>query len=81
VADTPGFSQLDFAELGDDADFGSCFREFRELAPGCRFRGCTHVREPGCAVTAALEEGQIARSRYNSYIAFLAEAGEKKRRY
>jgi ribosome biogenesis GTPase len=81
VADTPGFSQLDFGELGEDADLGSCFREFRELASGCRFRGCTHVREPGCAVTAALEEGQIARSRYNSYIAFLAEAGEKKRRY
>jgi len=80
VADTPGFSQLDFAEL-KDADLASCFREFRELAPGCRFRGCTHVHEPGCAVTEALAEGRIARSRYNSYTAFLAEAGEKKRRY
>jgi len=80
VADTPGFSQLDFGEL-KDADLGACFREFRELAPDCRFRGCTHVKEPGCAVTEALREGKIAQSRYNSYTAFLAEAGEKKRRY
>ena len=80
VADTPGFSQLDFGEL-QDADLGSCFREFRELAPECRFRGCTHVHEPGCAVIAALAEGRIAQSRYDSYTAFLAEASEKKRRY
>ena len=80
VADTPGFSQLDFAEL-KDADLGACFREFRELSTGCRFRGCTHVSEPGCAVTAALAEGRVERSRYSSYTAFLAEAGEKKRRY
>lgn len=80
VADTPGFSQLDFGELRD-ADLGSCFREFHELASGCRFRGCTHMREPGCAVTAALAEGKVARSRYESYAAFLAEASEKKRRY
>ncbi|XEC96981.1 ribosome small subunit-dependent GTPase A [Paenibacillus tarimensis] len=80
VADTPGFSQLDFEELGIE-DLGSCFREFRELSSGCKFRGCTHVHEPGCAVLAALGEGTIEQSRHDNYKQFLAEMKDKKRRY
>ncbi|AJY77875.1 GTPase RsgA [Paenibacillus beijingensis] len=80
VADTPGFSQLDFTELGIE-DLGYCFREMRELAPSCKFRGCTHVHEPGCAVLAARESGKIAESRYTNYVQFLAEMKDKKRRY
>ena len=80
VADTPGFSQLDFAELGM-TDIGSCFREFRELASGCKFRGCTHIHEPGCAVRLAVEQGQAAESRYGNYRSFMAEWKEKPRRY
>ncbi|MNZ97981.1 putative ribosome biogenesis GTPase RsgA [compost metagenome] len=80
VADTPGFSQLDFTELGiEDLAYG--FVEMRELAPDCKFRGCTHVQEPGCAVLAALQEGKLAQSRYDHYILFLAEMKDKKRRY
>ncbi|WP_027090948.1 ribosome small subunit-dependent GTPase A [Cohnella thermotolerans] len=80
VADTPGFSQLDFAELGIE-QIGDCFREFRELAPGCKFRGCTHLHEPGCAVRAAKESGEIAPSRYDHYAGFMAEWKENRRRY
>lgn len=80
VADTPGFSQLDFQELGIE-ELGFCFREFRELAPDCKFRGCTHVHEPGCAVLEALEAGRVERSRHDNYVQFLAEMKEKKRRY
>ncbi|MGG1311288.1 ribosome small subunit-dependent GTPase A [Cohnella laeviribosi] len=80
VADTPGFSQLDFAELGV-GEIGSCFREFRELAEGCKFRGCTHVHEPGCAVLAAKERGEIAESRYANYLEFMTEWKENRRRY
>ncbi|MDI4646409.1 ribosome small subunit-dependent GTPase A [Cohnella hashimotonis] len=80
VADTPGFSQLDFQELGID-EIGSCFREFRELAQGCKFRGCTHIHEPGCAVLAELERGGIAESRYRHYKEFMTEWKEKARRY
>ncbi|WP_051250893.1 ribosome small subunit-dependent GTPase A [Paenibacillus harenae] len=80
VADTPGFSQLDFTELGiEDLAYG--FVEMRELSPDCKFRGCTHVSEPGCAVLTALEAGNLERSRYDHYILFLAELKEKKRRY
>jgi ribosome biogenesis GTPase / thiamine phosphate phosphatase len=80
VADTPGFSQLDFAELGID-EIGSCFREFRELSSGCKFRGCTHTHEPKCAVLSAKDQGLIAVSRYDNYVQFMAEWKENRRRY
>ncbi|WP_336786225.1 ribosome small subunit-dependent GTPase A [Paenibacillus sp. MMO-177] len=80
VADTPGFSQLDFTELGIE-DLGYCFREMRQLAPDCKFRACTHVHEPGCAVLKAVEEGTIAPSRHQNYLTFMTEMKERKRRY
>ncbi|RKP55381.1 ribosome small subunit-dependent GTPase A [Cohnella endophytica] len=80
MADTPGFSQLDFAELGID-EIGSCFREFRELSHSCKFRGCTHTHEPHCAVLQAKEQGLVATSRYDNYVGFMTEWKETKRRY
>ncbi|MBB3110463.1 ribosome biogenesis GTPase [Paenibacillus phyllosphaerae] len=80
VADTPGFSQLDFVELGIE-ELSSCFREMKELAPQCKFRGCTHIHEPECKVLEALESGRIEPSRYEHYKLFVAEMKEKKRRY
>ncbi|MDP4096815.1 ribosome small subunit-dependent GTPase A [Paenibacillus sp. P96] len=80
VADTPGFSQLDFLELGVE-ELSSCFREFASYAAECKFRGCTHTHEPGCKVTEAVEAGEIARSRYENYVQFFEEMKEKKRRY
>jgi len=80
MADTPGFSQLDFAELGID-EIGSCFREFAERSSACKFRGCTHIHEPQCAVLEAREQGLIAASRYDNYVGFMAERKEIKRRY
>lgn len=80
VADTPGFSQLDFGELGIE-DLSYCFIEMRKLSPDCKFRGCTHVHEPGCAVLAAVESGEIERSRYEHYVLFVTEMKEIKRRY
>lgn len=80
IADTPGFSQLDFLELGVE-QLGDCFKEFRELSGACKFRGCSHIHEPGCKVKEALEAGEIAESRYRHYTLFLEEMKEKKRRY
>jgi len=80
VADTPGFSQLDFQELGVE-ELSTCFPEFRERAGGCKFRGCTHTHEPSCAVLEALASGEIATSRHEHYLLFLAEMNDKKRRY
>ena len=80
VADTPGFSQLDFLEIGVE-ELSTCFREFAQYADQCKFRGCTHTHEPGCRVLAAKDEGLISESRYHHYEQFLAEMKDKKRRY
>jgi len=80
IADTPGFSQLDFHHI-EKEQLGGCFMEFREYAPLCKFRGCLHRREPGCQVIAAVREGRIAESRYGHYLQFLAEIEDKKWRY
>nr|WP_282567721.1 ribosome small subunit-dependent GTPase A [Paenibacillus silvae] len=80
VADTPGFSQLDFLEIGVE-ELSTCFREFAQFADQCKFRGCTHTHEPGCRVLAAKEEGLISESRYQHYEQFLTEMKDKKRRY
>lgn len=80
VADTPGFSQLDFLELGVE-ELSSCFREFTDYAEGCKFRGCSHLHEPGCKVREAADQGEIAASRYEHYVQFHEEMKEKKRRY
>jgi ribosome biogenesis GTPase len=80
VADTPGFSQLDFLEIGVE-ELSTCFREFAQFADQCKFRGCTHTHEPSCRVLAAKEEGLISESRYKHYEQFLTEMKDKKRRY
>ncbi|RRJ66540.1 ribosome small subunit-dependent GTPase A [Paenibacillus oralis] len=80
VADTPGFSQLDFLELGVE-ELSGCFREFAEYAEACKFRGCSHLHEPGCKVREAADRGDIAASRYEHYVQFQEEMKEKKRRY
>ncbi|MNW57923.1 putative ribosome biogenesis GTPase RsgA [compost metagenome] len=80
VADTPGFSQLDFLELGVE-DLSLCFREFRDFAEECKFRGCSHLHEPGCKVRQAVDEGAIASTRYEHYVLFHEDMKEKKRRY
>jgi len=80
VADTPGFSQLDFLELGVE-ELSSCFREFAPHATECKFRGCSHLQEPGCRVIQAVEDGTIQAGRYEHYVAFFTEMKDKKRRY
>ncbi len=78
VADTPGFSQLDFLDI-ELEDLSHAFREFRAYGQHCKFRGCSHQHEPKCKVREALEQGHIAQSRYKNYIFFLEELKEKRR--
>jgi ribosome biogenesis GTPase len=80
VADTPGFSQLDFVQL-EPEELSGCFAEMKRIASGCKFRGCLHQHEPGCQVIAAVESGTVAASRYKHYLVFLQEMKERKRRY
>jgi ribosome biogenesis GTPase len=80
VADTPGFSSLDFIDI-EANELTLYFPEMRELMPDCKFRGCTHTSEPKCAVKWALENGEIAQFRYKHYEQFLQEIKDQKRRY
>ncbi|WP_252313837.1 ribosome small subunit-dependent GTPase A [Sinobaca sp. H24] len=78
VADTPGFSSLEFTGLlKENVDI--YFPEMAERMPDCKFRGCTHVKEPGCAVTAAWKEGAIADHRYQHYLQFYKEISDIRR--
>lgn len=67
VFDTPGFSQLEVDDI-KASELGEFFPEIEKCEGMCRFRGCSHVSEPDCAVKAALEKGDIAESRYDSYV-------------
>ncbi len=80
VADTPGFSSLDFTDL-EATDLSSCFPEMHILMSECKFRGCTHTSEPGCKVKKALENNKILQYRYDHYLEFLDEIKSQKRRY
>jgi ribosome biogenesis GTPase len=75
VADTPGFS--DVALWGvDPEEVEACFPELSKEAEACRFRSCTHLHEPGCAVREAVREERIAATRYESYRTLRADAEE-----
>lgn len=70
VIDTPGFSSFDAQELDLELKehLPECFIEFRPRLDACRFVGCSHTKEKGCAVLAAVKEGKIPRSRHQSYV-------------
>ncbi len=76
IADTPGFSTVDterYCRLPkNELDFA--FREFRPFIGKCEFSDCVHVKERGCAVREAVESGEIARGRYDSYLRMFEEA-------
>lgn len=72
LVDTPGFSKLSLDGI-EKEELRFYFPEFLRYEGLCRFLGCLHHREPDCAVRAALQSGEIARSRYDHYIQFLEE--------
>lgn len=69
IADTPGFSAFDTErmDLILKEDLQYVFREFEPYLNQCRFTGCAHVKEKGCAIRAAIEAGQIPKQRYENY--------------
>lgn len=67
IVDTPGIRELGVIDI-DPAELGHYFREIFETSHNCRFNNCKHINEPGCAVLAAVENGEIAASRYDSYL-------------
>ncbi len=80
VADTPGFASVENDKF--DLDFKEnlpfLFREFEPFLNGCRFTGCSHTAEKGCAVIEAVEKGEISKSRFESYVALYNEVKDLK---
>lgn len=81
IADTPGIQNFVPAGL-EAATLGHAFREFRPWLDTCKFADCKHREEPGCAILQAIEDGDILRRRYESYLALLeaAETAEEEAR-
>jgi len=78
IMDTPGFSSL-YTNDFEKEELKFYFTEFAPFEGQCRFQGCDHVHEPGCAVKDALEEGKIHPVRYENYLEMYQELKEKRR--
>jgi ribosome biogenesis GTPase len=77
VIDTPGLREIQLTDLDEGAD---AFPDVVALADGCRFRDCSHVRQPGCAVAAAIEEGRLAPERLERFLRLARPGGANARR-
>jgi ribosome biogenesis GTPase len=80
VVDTPGLREVGVWGI-DVRQLDRCFPEMRPLLEQCRFTDCTHRVEPGCAVRARVEGGEISRDRYESYLKLRKELEEGSREY
>ena len=78
IMDTPGFSSL-YTNDFEKEELKYYFTEFAPYEGKCKYNGCDHVHEPGCAVKSALEEGKIHEIRYQNYLEMYKELKEKKR--
>ncbi|MDP2337744.1 MAG: ribosome small subunit-dependent GTPase A [Bacteroidota bacterium] len=77
IIDTPGIKGFGVLEM-EKEEISHYFPEIFKLLDGCQYYNCTHTHEPQCAVKKSVEEGEIAQSRYNSYLGLLE--GEEKYR-
>lgn len=80
IADTPGFGDvgLEKFQMIRKEEMESCFREFAPYENRCKYTGCAHVKEQGCAIRAAVEAGEIPVSRYESYVYMYNEVKDYK---
>lgn len=72
LADTPGFSALDFTPIKIN-ELCNYFVEFKKASAKCKFRGCQHLKEPKCEVKKLVEENQFLQSRYDDYLLMRSE--------
>ena len=79
MLDTPGMRELGL--LGADEGLAHGFEDILALVPDCRYADCSHVREPGCAVLAAVESGALSKGRYANYLKLKKESGYHEMSY
>lgn len=80
IADTPGFSSLDFEtnDIIKKDELADCFPEFSDYLGLCKFTSCSHINDKGCKIKQAVEEGHIHPSRHQNYIALFNEVKDIK---
>ena len=76
IADTPGFSQVDFRKM-TKYDIRDNMKEMFDNLHECKYRDCMHIKEDGCKVKQLLAEGTILKSRYNNYKLFISSVDER----
>ena len=79
IIDTPGIKGFGTFDMSKE-EVSHYFREIFQIGRECRYSNCTHLNEPGCAVLEAVEHGQIAMSRFESYLSLLGDCEESKYR-
>lgn len=80
IADTPGFSSLDY-EVRRTPELNVAFPEINHISQSCKFRECTHTHEPDCAVKRAVAMHKILQSRYENYLQLLSEINQTREVY
>ena len=75
IIDTPGIRGFGLVDI-EKEELSTYFPEMFRVMDSCRYKPCTHTHEPGCAVKAALEAGEISPQRYESYLGMLQEEGK-----
>lgn len=80
IADTPGFSSLDFEtnDIIKKDELADCFPEFSEYLGQCKFTSCSHINDKGCRIKLAVDEGEIHPSRHQSYVSLYNEVKDIK---
>jgi ribosome biogenesis GTPase / thiamine phosphate phosphatase len=78
IVDSPGLKEIQL--WADEDDLDNVFDEIAAVADNCKFTDCKHINEPGCAVQAALESGNISPERYDSYLSLKNEIAYLERR-
>ncbi len=78
VFDTPGFTSFEALGIEED-ELAALFPEMRALLGQCYYNNCRHLKEPDCAVRAAVKDGRISRSRYESYKAMMQEIKDSRK--
>ncbi len=79
VVDTPGLREVGMWGMPSE-HLDACFPELRPYVGKCRFNDCTHLAEPGCAVIAAVDSGEVSRERFESYAKLRGELEESEKR-
>ncbi|AZK44194.1 MULTISPECIES: ribosome small subunit-dependent GTPase A [Erysipelothrix] len=78
IADTPGFSSLDFSTV-DPLELSQAIPDFAPYIGNCKYRDCMHIKEPGCIIKENVESGAISKQRYQDYLDCLTLIKEESR--